>query len=90
MQSDLLQSASMLTGAQIRAARSLIGWSATKLAAQAGISYPTVQRAESVDGIPRLTAPNLFAIQRALEAAGVVFLDEHEQRDGGVGVRLRI
>jgi transcriptional regulator with XRE-family HTH domain len=79
----------MLTGPQIRAARALIGWSAATLAERAGISYPTVQRAESTDGIPRMTAPNLFAIQRVLEGAGVIFLDDHEQRDGGVGVRLK-
>jgi transcriptional regulator with XRE-family HTH domain len=79
----------MLTGAQIRAARALVGWSATTLAERAGISYPTVQRAESTDGVPNMKTPNLLAIQRVLEETGVVFLDEHENRDGGVGVRLR-
>jgi transcriptional regulator with XRE-family HTH domain len=78
----------MVTGAQIRAARALIGWSANKLAQRSGLSYPTIQRAESVNGIPRLQAPNLAAIQRALEDAGVVFLDNRELREGGPGVRL--
>jgi hypothetical protein len=62
----------------------------TTLANRSGISYPTIQRAESVDGIPRLQAPNLAAIQRTLEDAGVVFLDDHELREGGPGVRLAL
>ena len=78
----------MGTGAQIRAARALIGWSATALAQRSGVSYPTIQRAESIDGIPRMQAPNLAAIQRALEEAGVVFLEDRELREGGPGVRL--
>jgi hypothetical protein len=76
----------MVTGAQIRAARALIGWSMTTLAHRSGISYPTIQRA----GIPRLQAPNLAAIQRTLEDAGVVFLEDHELREGGPGVRLAL
>ena len=78
----------MLTGAQIRAGRALLGWSGVNLAKRAGVSYPTVQRAETADGVPRMKAPNLFAIQRALEEGGVVFLDPGENRDGGPGVRL--
>jgi transcriptional regulator with XRE-family HTH domain len=80
----------MVTGAQIRAARALIGWSATTLAQRSGVSQPTVQRAESVDGIPRMQAPNLAAIQRALEEAGVVFLEDCELRGGGPGVRFAL
>jgi hypothetical protein len=80
--------ASMITGAQIRAGRALLGWSAATLAERAGVSYPTVQRAEAAEGIPRMKAPNLFAIQRALEQGGVVFLEAGEQREGGPGVRL--
>ena len=79
----------MLTGAHIRAARALVSWSAMTLAEKAGISYPTVQRAESTDDVPRMKTTNLLAIQRVLEEAGVVFLDPGESRDGGVGVRLR-
>ena len=80
----------MVTGAQIRAARALIGWSATTLAQRSGLSYPTIQRAESVDGIPTMKTPSLFAIQRTLEDAGVVFLEDRELREGGPGVRLAL
>jgi hypothetical protein len=80
----------MLTGTQIRAGRALLNWTAATLAKRSGVSYPTVQRAETADGVPRMKTPNLFAIQRALEEGGIVFLDPGEHREGGPGVRLRV
>jgi hypothetical protein len=53
------------------------------------VLYPTVQRAESTDGVPNMKTGNLLAIQRVLEEAGVVFLDPGENRDGRVEVRLK-
>lgn len=80
----------MLTGTQIRAARALLGWSAQDLADRAGISHPTIQRAESHEGVPNTTAPRLFAIQDALQQAGVIFIGAGEpSANGGPGVRLR-
>lgn len=81
--------ARMITGPQIRAARALLGWSAAELADRAGVSYPTVQRAESAAGIPAMKTTSMLAIQRQLEAGGVLFLDPGANRDGGAGVRLR-
>ncbi len=81
--------ARMITGPQIRAARALLGWSADELARRSGLSYATVQRAEAVEGIPSVRAPNLSALQRALEDGGIIFLDAGEMRDGGEGVRLK-
>lgn len=80
---------SMINGAQIRAARALIGWTGQNLADKAGISWHTIQRAESTNNVPNVKAPTLAAIQDALEAAGVVFLSTGDHRDGGPGVRLR-
>jgi hypothetical protein len=79
----------MITAAQIRAARALIGWTAVMLAERAHVGYQTVQRAENAEGVPKTTASNLFAIQRALEDGGVVFLEDGDIRSGGVGVRLK-
>jgi hypothetical protein len=79
----------MITGPQIRAARALLGWSPVELATKSKLSYPTIQRAESAPGIPPIQAPNLFAIQRALEGGGVIFLDAGKNEAGGAGVRLR-
>lgn len=71
-----------MTGAQIRAARALVGWSAGKLAGASKVSLATLQRAEKEDGPVRMTAANVDAVRRSLEAAGVVFTTH----DSGVGV----
>jgi transcriptional regulator with XRE-family HTH domain len=63
-----------MTPGQSRAARSLLGWSQRDLAAKAGVSVTTVRNFERE--ATGLMAQNERALQRALEAAGVVFLDE--------------
>ena len=75
-----------LTSAQIRAARSLIRWSAEDLAARSSLSVATIRRAELTDAETSMTTANDLAVRRALEAAGVEFIDEN---GGGPGVRLR-
>ena len=75
-----------LTSAQIRAARSLIRWSAEDLARRSSLSVATIRRAELVEDETSMTAANDLAVRRALEAAGVEFIDEN---GGGPGVRLR-
>jgi len=74
-----------MTGNQLKAARALIGWSQVQVAEAAGLSVPTVKRAE---GQAALTASTdaIGAIRAALEGAGVVFLPEN---GNGPGVALR-
>ncbi len=74
-----------ITGAQIRAARALVRWSAEDLAVAASVGVATVRRAEAEDGIPATTIANRKAICGALEAAGIEFIPEN---GGGPGVRL--
>ena len=76
----------MITGAQMRAARGLLRWSASALAKKADVSLPTIQRMEKVDGVPSAYATNLAAVQKALELAGVEFIPEN---GSGAGVRFR-
>ena len=76
----------MITGDQIRSARSLVRLSAQELADKAKIGISTVQRMEGGSGVPSASAKNLDAVQRALEAAGVEFIPAD---NGGPGVRLR-
>jgi hypothetical protein len=75
-----------LTSSQIRAARALLRWSAEELAQQSLLSVATIRRAELTEGNTSMTAANDLAVRRALEAAGVEFIDDD---GGGPGVRLR-
>ena len=72
---------------QIKAARSLLGWSQDDLAERSGVSKPTIGRLESQDsetiGGREETGTALIA---ALEKAGVEFIAEN---GGGAGVRLK-
>ena len=72
---------------QLRAARSLLGWSQTELAEHAGLSLPTVKRVEreSGDG-PNVSDEAREKLRKALEKAGIEFIAEN---GGGAGVRLK-
>ncbi|WP_082769480.1 helix-turn-helix transcriptional regulator [Caulobacter sp. CCH9-E1] len=80
----------MLTAAQIRAARALLGWSQPVLAKASGVSLPTIVRMEGPVGPGRSSAANVDAVRRALENAGVAFLEGDDADALGPGVRLRL
>src|SRR5215467_584630 len=75
-----------LSSSQIRAARALLRWSANDLARASSLGLNTIKRAELAEDKTSLTVANDLAVRRALEAAGVEFIDEN---GGGPGVRLR-
>jgi len=75
-----------LTSGQIRAARAFLRWRAKDLARESAVGVATIRRAELTQDETSMTAPNDLSIRRALEAAGVEFIDEN---GGGPGVRLR-
>ena len=75
-----------LISAQIRAARSLIKWTAEDLAHQSSVSLRTIRRAELADRDTSMTTANELAVRGALEAAGVEFIDEN---GSAPGVRLK-
>jgi hypothetical protein len=60
--------------------------SAEDLARESAVSVATIRRAELTAKETFMNAANDLAIRRALEAAGVEFIDEN---GGGPGVRLR-
>jgi transcriptional regulator with XRE-family HTH domain len=74
----------MITSAQCRAARGLLDWTQQDLADRAGVGIVTVRQVES--GLSEPRRATLEVIRRALERAGVEFIDEN---GGGPGVRLR-
>ena len=77
----------MIHASQIRGARAILELSQSKLAELAGVSAATVKRIESAAEI-RGAADTLWKIEKALETAGVEFIDA----DGikGPGVRLKV
>jgi transcriptional regulator with XRE-family HTH domain len=75
-----------LSSAQIRAARALLRWSADDLARESSLGLSTIKRAELAEDETSLTVANDLAVRRALEAAGVIFIDENGA--AGPGVRL--
>jgi transcriptional regulator with XRE-family HTH domain len=79
----------MVTAGQIRAARALLEWSGAQLAQAARVSLQTIRRMESDLGPGRSSAANVEAVQRALENAGVMFLEADDANAVGPGVRLK-
>ena len=75
-----------ISSAQMRAARALLRWSALDLATASKVGVATIRRVEVVDGEIPATLPNEDALRRALETAGIEFIDNN---GGGDGVRFR-
>ena len=75
----------MLTPAQLRAARGLLGWTLADLAKEAGVHKNSINAFEIEASDPKRST--LLALERALAKAGVVFIEP--DKDGGPGVRLR-
>jgi transcriptional regulator with XRE-family HTH domain len=70
---------------QLKAARSLLGWSQEELAIASAVSLPTIKRLEAAEGLLGGRQETADKIRVALEKAGVDFIDEN---GGGLGVRL--
>ncbi len=80
----------MITAAQLKAARALLGLDQKALAEAAGLSLPTIQRMEASDGTIRGNVDSLMKLVGALDAAGIVLIGEGAvSAAGGRGVRLK-
>jgi transcriptional regulator with XRE-family HTH domain len=80
----------MITASQLRAARALLALDQRDLAAQSGLSLPTIQRMEASDGVIRGNVDSLMKLIVALDAAGVELIsDNAASSGGGRGVRLK-
>lgn len=75
----------MLKPEQIRAARSLLGWSARELAERSDLNLRTIQRIENGHGQLRGHARTIEKIHKTLTAAGIGFIEG----DTGIGVVQR-
>ena len=72
----------MVTGAQIRAARSALKLSIDSLSDLSGVSVRTLKRMESVLDVPNSNQPNLAAVKSALERLGIEFIGTPDDRTG--------
>lgn len=80
----------MITAAQLRAARALVGLDQRKLADLSGLSVPTIQRMEASGGVIRGNVDSLMKLVAALDAAGIELIGEGAvSSGGGRGVRFK-
>ena len=80
----------MISAAQLRAARALLGIDQRQLADLAGLSVPTIQRMEASEGVIRGNVDSLMKLTAALEKSGVELIGEGgTSQGGGRGVRLK-
>jgi len=80
----------MITAAQMRAARALLGIDQRQLAELAGVSLPTIQRMEASEGTVRGVIDTLTKIVGALDTAGVELIGDNAPSSGqGRGVRFK-
>jgi len=81
----------MITAAQLRASRVLLGIDQRQLAELSGLSVPTIQRMEASETMVRGNVDSLVKLIAAFDAVGIEMIDEgaasHSQ---GRGVRLKI
>jgi transcriptional regulator with XRE-family HTH domain len=80
----------MISAAQLRAARALLGLDQRRLAELAGVSLPTIQRMESSEGTVRGFIETLTKVVEALDRAGVELIGNEQASQGrGRGVRFK-
>ena len=79
----------MVSAAQLRAARALLGIDQRKLAELSGLSLPTIQRMEGSEDVIRGNVDSLMKLVAALAGVGVELIgDDAVSEGGGRGVRL--
>jgi transcriptional regulator with XRE-family HTH domain len=65
----------MISRAQVRQARAILGWSVRDLAMRAFVSIAAVNLIEGADVLPSENSRQLAAVRATLEAAGIEFID---------------
>lgn len=80
----------MISAAQLKAGRALLGIDQRQLAELSGLSVPTIQRMEASGGVIRGNVDSLMKLIAALNAAGIELIGEGAASPGGGrGVRLK-
>ena len=80
----------MITAAQLRAGRALLGIDQRQLAELSGLSVPTIQRMEASETMVRGNVDSLVKLIAAFETAGIEMIDDGAASHAmGRGVRLK-
>ncbi len=77
----------MMFTEQVKAARALLHWDQQQLSDSAELAISTIKKLEAKPGPITGNANTVWKLQKALEDAGIVFINEDDS--GGPGVRLR-
>jgi transcriptional regulator with XRE-family HTH domain len=75
----------MLEPKQCRAARAFLGWSRQRLAKESGVPAPTVEKYER--GLSEPMLRTVSRLRRAMEKAGLTFVDPTDRHGPGVIMR---
>jgi len=80
----------VITAAQLRAARALLGIDQRELAQRCSLSLPTIQRMEASEGVIRGNVDSLMKLVAALDMLGIELITDNAMSPaGGRGLRLR-
>ena len=72
----------LITAEQIRAARSVLGWTTAQLSEKTGVATATLKRYEATAGVPKSRKDSLQRIQSVFEAAGIEFIGSPDEAPG--------
>ena len=72
----------MISICQIRAARTLLGWSANTLSKESGVGVATIRRYEIQEGLPQGNFQKVIKIKNALESQGIEFTGDPLKNPG--------
>ena len=73
----------MITAAQLRAARALLGIDQRELAQRCSLSLPTIQRMEASEGVIRGNVDSLMKLIGALDTLGIELMTDNAVSAGG-------
>ena len=71
-----------LTASQLRAARSVLGWSVDLLSKKTGVGTATIKRYEAAKGVPNSRKGHLETLGSCYEAAGIEFIGSPDDAPG--------
>jgi transcriptional regulator with XRE-family HTH domain len=72
----------IIAASQLRSARAALRWTVEDLASKSGVGARTIKRIEAFEGAPPARSSTLFVLKMTLEAAGIEFIGQPDDRPG--------